>query len=677
MNNNDGKKREVDKEEQFGSMVASAQQMFDHVNVVLRLAQVPSEELKAEAQVIVEVEDTDKVIAYHPESREGLLYKFDKCFESDSSNQRIFEDVCIPVLNAVMEGINGAIIAYGTSKTGKTELFIGNEREEGIVDMTLREGFSYLTTIGKDIRHSITFSFWEMSNDLIIDLLDKEEKELKVKRNEEKGVYITNLSEKKVEGWEQLQLLIDSGIRRSQKLTAQRGIRLHSFMKLKLERDEIHHPEITLQSSLLFVNLKGAEKVGKMGLKGERLKHGASINKSITALENAIHNVENAVRKEKENLKSVFGDSIVTSVLSEALGGTFATVIIGSISQTEFHYLETMEVLENLRMAKRIKATPQRKSVETHISLLHKTVQKLESELQEDRLAYGHPPTEEQERLTELKERLKRFLQNPVKTFTVDELEKTQKLKIPAMRLPEGPLWKKNDLKSNRHGDRATIYKPKLTSKEAEKYTGQWKFHQKHGYGELIKENEVYKGEWREDKKDGKGVLYLKQEAKLKRVYKGDWHKGKKHGKGVYYYPNGEIYEGEWKNDVRSGYGVMYYSDGNKYEGMWENDKTSGSGVLFEKNGDKYEGGFYNGLKHGPGIYYYLTLGKKYVGEWFMGIPKCGQLSSEVYDEAFDNIPQNKLLDRNAVIEDAIFSVREQMRQEGVLPSDIKENEYD
>ncbi|EFC50447.1 kinesin [Naegleria gruberi] len=650
-----------------------------------------AEEASANAQNIVEISDVNKLIAYHPESREGLLYSFDNCFDSETTNNTIFESVCVPVLNAVIEGYNGTIISYGSSRTGKTEMMIGNEREEGIVDLTFREGYSYLSSVSDKVDYSISFSFWEMSNDSILDLLDLNEgKELKLKRSGKEGVFITNLSEHQVDSWEHLQSLIDNGIRRSQQLTAQRKIRLHSFMRLRLTRNNYDHPEEDVSSSFMFVNLKGTERIGKIGAKGDHMKEGASLNMSMIAFGNAIHNVVNHTRVKKDtaiNINSLFGDSQVTAMMSDSLGGKSATVIIGSISQTEFHYLETMEVLENLRIARHILSKPVKQVLNSKIKKLYNKIKKLETSIPEDKLAPGHPPTEQQEELEYYKRLYRKYLDGLVDDEDLDKpMETNPSLQdIPELELSKtDQLWKQNDAKSQRHGIRATVYKPSsLQGKPKETYKGQWKGHQKHGYGEVDNEKVNYKGGWANDKKHGKGSLYSKE--KNRRVFLGEFQNDKKHGKGVFYYENGEIYDGEWKDDKRCGYGVMYYLDGTKYEGEWENDMRGGNGACVEKNGDRFEGSFLNGLKHGPGVYYYITQGQKYVGEWFKGVAKCGQLYSDIdyTEEGMDSfesstkIPENQLQDRMKVIEDAVTSVRIQMQQEHLLPSAIRENIYE
>ena len=48
--------------------------------------------------------------------------------------------------------------------------------------------------------------------------------------------------------------------------------------------------------------------------------------------------------------------------------------------------------------------------------------------------------------------------------------------------------------------------------------------------------------------------------------YTGDWVFGKKHGWGVYKHADGVVYAGEWHEDKQEGFGRTQFSDGTWYE---------------------------------------------------------------------------------------------------------------
>eukprot|EP00494_Astrolonche_serrata_P029426 UN29693 len=75
------------------------------------------------------------------------------------------------------------------------------------------------------------------------------------------------------------------------------------------------------QAKLNFADLAGSEKVGKTGAKGDRLKEGAAINKSLTVLGRVI----SALAKKDH---APFRDSNLTYVLKDSLQGNTKTTLL-------------------------------------------------------------------------------------------------------------------------------------------------------------------------------------------------------------------------------------------------------------------------------------------------------------------------------------------------------------
>jgi len=52
-------------------------------------------------------------------------YTFDRIFDSESTQQQLFDNAIEPVLHQVMEGFNGTVLAYGQTGSGKTHTMMG------------------------------------------------------------------------------------------------------------------------------------------------------------------------------------------------------------------------------------------------------------------------------------------------------------------------------------------------------------------------------------------------------------------------------------------------------------------------------------------------------------------------------------------------------------------------
>ena len=120
--------------------------------------------------------------------------------------------------------------------------------------------------------------------------------------------------------------------------------------------------------------------------------------------------------------------------------------------------------------------------------------------------------------------------------------------------------------------------------------------------------------------------------------YKGEWKNEQKHGYGGMIVlptddrPSSMIYTGGWKNNMHHGYGIMIATNlnyfiktclgdtttsapPNKYEGQWMLGQPHGRGTLYFDDGDKYEGGWNDGFPCCMGTYTRAD-GSTYGVEW-------------------------------------------------------------
>lgn len=58
------------------------------------------------------------------------VFMFDKIFDMDSTQDQVFERVGQPVLNNILDGFHGTIMAYGQTSSGKTHTMQGYDLSE-------------------------------------------------------------------------------------------------------------------------------------------------------------------------------------------------------------------------------------------------------------------------------------------------------------------------------------------------------------------------------------------------------------------------------------------------------------------------------------------------------------------------------------------------------------------
>ncbi|CAM9547269.1 unnamed protein product [Hapterophycus canaliculatus] len=104
-----------------------------------------------------------------------------------------------------------------------------------------------------------------------------------------------------------------------------------------------------IRSKISLVDLAGSERAKSTGTAGQRLKEGAQINKSLSALGNVIKALTSA---SAGNAHVPYRDSKLTRLLQDSLGGTAYTVVCCNVSPIEASEPET---LSTLRFAERLK----------------------------------------------------------------------------------------------------------------------------------------------------------------------------------------------------------------------------------------------------------------------------------------------------------------------------------
>uniref|UniRef100_A0A7S1J5B3 MORN repeat-containing protein 3 n=1 Tax=Eutreptiella gymnastica TaxID=73025 RepID=A0A7S1J5B3_9EUGL len=676
---------------------------FDHVKVAIRCKPL-SEEEKRRVQVIIKT-DGDKLIAFYPESKEGLLYNYDYFFPEETTQLDVFRVVGHEMVELCISGHNSCCIGYGASAAGKTHTLFGSDQEHGLIQMATKELFQRIDSHPSNISYDVIFTYWEMNNNEVRDALNIENTaNLPIRKDAKKNMFIGGLSEVRVSCWEELDEWIMRGNITRIKLSEQRSARWHGFLKLHLTRYDSNDPDHVVTSTMMFGHLKGADRIGQKGASGDVLKHGSSINKSISLLGGCmLHVVEMRRRKLNEALveadkdgsldeattqkklqkvqkdlvkesKSLFAESKLTQVLTEPLSGACGTIILSTVSTTDYH--ETTDILENLQNAQQITVSLSRNVHTTEAGYIHKELKKFSGTVPVNTLAPGCP-------LTELEEQVRKLEDKYGHMVVGRERPDTPPVERPPPRppvLPKGPKWKQSDVLANKHGDRATVYIPTASGKNT--YKGQWAGHMKEGYGEQITKVAKYCGEWKYNMRDGEGTLWIRATEKddWNRMYKGGWRGDKRHGFGTNWYPNGDIYEGYWADGKRSGIGKLYQVNGDKIEGQWRNDQTEGWASLYLQNGDWFEGHWHNGLREGPGVWYYESRAQIYRGEWHLGVAKCGTVEDMAHktDSSWSAfLPRNQLVDPANVLEATRKDLKEQRHRIAVAVHDPYADDLD
>ena len=312
----------------------------------------------------------------------------DKIIPSTFSNKDLFETLFQPQINKIFDGINITIFAYGQTSTGKTYTMKGEiPNNEGIIPLSVKEIFNFIESNNKILNTKIKVSYIEIYNECINDLLDSTKKNLDIRENNLRDVFVNNLTEISVSNYFEIMNLLIKGeenrIVAETKLN-EKSSRSHSLFRLTIETNKLFNgKEITLLSKVNLIDLAGSENATKTQCVGLRLKEGININKSLLALSNVISKLSQPNQKLFVNYR----DSKLTRLLQSSLSGNSKTSIICTITDDIEHYSETMNTIyfglraKNIKTIVRVNEVNQKNFMQIENQKLKSKLKELELEL--------------------------------------------------------------------------------------------------------------------------------------------------------------------------------------------------------------------------------------------------------------------------------------------------------
>ena len=175
-------------------------------------------------------------------------------------------------------------------------------------------------------------------------------RELKIKENPRRGIYVEGLTEEDVGSPEELMELLEIGEKqRTVASTRMNNYSSRSHSLFIMEIIQKFTNEAEKRGRLNLVDLAGSEKVGKTGATGETLEEAKKINLSLSCLGFVIH----ALTSGYEHIP--YRDSKLTRILQESLGGNYKTRLIVAASPYSSNKEETITTLKFAARAKTIK----------------------------------------------------------------------------------------------------------------------------------------------------------------------------------------------------------------------------------------------------------------------------------------------------------------------------------
>jgi len=274
----------------------------------------------------------------HGEGKVSKQFVFDSVLDDRASQSDVYQEVAQPIVDDVLAGYNGTILAYGQTGAGKTHTLSSIKPEcIGVIPRAAQDIFQKISP--NDV---VRLSYLQIYCEQIQDLLKPETGDnLSIREGKKGRVYVPELSETVVTCLDDCLRLLQLGDRnRSVAFTAlnAHSSRSHAVVMFTIIRHDTGTKNRV--GRLFLVDLAGSERLKKSKSVDQRAVEARAINLSLTTL-------GKCVSARAMGLQHVpFRDSKLTRLLQESLGGNAKTSMIIAIRADENHADETYQSLE-------------------------------------------------------------------------------------------------------------------------------------------------------------------------------------------------------------------------------------------------------------------------------------------------------------------------------------------
>ncbi|XP_050292806.1 osmotic avoidance abnormal protein 3-like isoform X2 [Anthonomus grandis grandis] len=353
--------------------------MAENVKVIVRCRPMNKRETENNCKCVIKIHNPS-VETWDP--GEGTTFPktftFDSTYDQNSSTEAIYNDICYPLVESVLEGYNATIFVYGQTGCGKSFTMEGIPSQKGVISRAFEHLFEAIS-VTSGVKYLALVSYLEIYNEQIRDLLVPNDKmtngvTLSLKETPTEGVTVPGLTQHPIHNSQEAEHYLNVGSKNRMigaTLMNQNSSRSHSIFTISIEQlnnvnnnQSIRKGTIlknkNWENSILFfagklnlVDLAGSERQTKTGATGDRLKEATKINLSLSALGNVISALVDGKAKHIP-----YRDSKLTRLLQDSLGGNTRTLMIACISPADRDYMETLSTLRYANRAKNISNKP-------------------------------------------------------------------------------------------------------------------------------------------------------------------------------------------------------------------------------------------------------------------------------------------------------------------------------
>eukprot|EP00736_Rhodelphis_marinus_P013962 Rmarinus@m.10756 len=364
-------------------------------------------------------------------------FRYDGILHNASQDQ-VYESVAFDIVDSVLKGYNGTMLAYGQTGAGKTFTMSGGTigrmarfNQRGVIPRAIHHVFESIAH-SPEFAYSVRISYCEIYNETLYDLLSPqssdEQPELSIMEDQHGQVYVRGLTQVIAHTEEEaLNAMFEGETNRSigEHQLNKSSTRSHCILTVYIEsRSRVESSPGVKVSKLNLVDLAGSERLKKTGSDGIILSEAKYINKSLTFLEQVVVAL---CDKQREHVP--YRQSKLTNLLRDSIGGNSRTAMVACVWPEVRHLDETISTLKfatrMMRVHNEVSANVRQDPVQL-VKKYEREIQELKQELSmHDALANRHNITYEpfsQAQRYELSQMVQQYLRGDIEEIDVVNL---------------------------------------------------------------------------------------------------------------------------------------------------------------------------------------------------------------------------------------------------------------
>nr|CCC95914.1 unnamed protein product [Trypanosoma congolense IL3000] len=334
----------------------------ENIRVVIRCRNLLAYETERGDKSLVRLDlATNQVVVQH-QIGDADVFAFDAVYNNTYTQRDLFLQEVQPLVEAVLQGYNATVFAYGQSGSGKTHTMtgrLGDPEMWGMMPQVVNYLFNEIKKLTSGTKtYKVKVSYIELYNGKSRDLLSPKQANLEIKQNMAKNFYVKGAEMPEVTNFDEALRWFNAGTDRRQTASTDlndNSSRSHSLFTLQVEQFDFEQDPsspIVLTSKINLVDLAGSEKLSKTNATGETAKEGCNINLSLSALATVIDTIV------KGGKHIPYRGSPLTMLLKDSLGGNAKTVMFANIGPSDKNVSETISTLRFALRAKEIENKP-------------------------------------------------------------------------------------------------------------------------------------------------------------------------------------------------------------------------------------------------------------------------------------------------------------------------------